>query len=185
MIKGKYIYLQPLTNNDIDFMLELVNDQEINFWEAKNEFLVSKSKQIEWFKNNLNKAYRYIIYDNITNDKVGYFSFKITNDVSKSGKIALKFIREARGKNYGTDTLKLMMSYLFNKMNMHRLFTSIVAYNKGSIKLFEKCGWINEGNERQSIYMNKAYHDNFCYSMLLDEYNSLEDDFYKNMFNFS
>jgi len=185
MIKGKNIFLQPLAISDLDFMLSLVNDQEITFWEAKNEFPISKSEQEKWFKENLNKGYRYIIYDNKTNKKVGYFSFKITNQTSRTGKIALKFIKEARGKNYGTDTLKLMMSYLFNKMNMHRLFTSIVAYNKGSLKLFENCGWIVEGSERQSIFMNKKYHDNFMVSILKNEYELLEDNYYKNLFNFS
>jgi len=185
MIKGKHVYLKPLNKEDIDFMLELVNDQEINFWEAKNKFPIAKAKQIEWFKNNLSKGYRYIIYDNTTDKKVGYFSFKITNKASQTGKIALKFIKEARGKNYGTDSLKLMMSYLFNKMNMHRLFTTIVAYNKGSLKLFEKSGWIVEGNERQSIYMNKKYHDNYSVSILKEEYELLETDFYKELFNFS
>ncbi|NCT19373.1 MAG: hypothetical protein COS42_00935 [Flavobacteriales bacterium CG03_land_8_20_14_0_80_35_15] len=185
MIKGKLIYLLPLQNEDIDFMLEMANDQEITFWEAKNEFLISEFKQREWFKNNLNNGLRYIIYEIGSNQKVGYFSFKMTNEVSKTGKIALKFVKESRGKNFGTDVLKLMMSFLFNKMNMHRLFTSIVAYNKSSLKLFEKCGWLVEGNERQSIYMNKTYHDNYSISILRAEYELLEDDDYKNRFNFS
>jgi len=47
MIKGKLIYLLPLQNEDIDFMLEMANDQEITFWEAKNEFLISEFKQRE------------------------------------------------------------------------------------------------------------------------------------------
>lgn len=185
MIKGKSIYLLPLHNDDIDFMLGLANDQEITFWEAKNEFPISEDKQREWFKNNLNSGLRFIIYDNETNKRVGYFSFKMTNEVSKTGKIALKFIKDSRGKNFGTDTLKLMMSFLFNKMNMHRLFTTIVSYNKSSLKLFEKCGWQIEGNERQSIFMNKSFHDNYSISILQDEYELLEDDFYKNLFNFS
>lgn len=185
MIKGKSIYLLPLHNDDIDFMLGLANDQEITFWEAKNEFPISKDKQREWFKNNLNSGLRYIIYNLESNNKIGYFSFKMTNEVSRTGKIALKFIKESRGKNFGTDTLKLTMSFLFNKMNMHRLYTTIVSYNKGSLKLFEKCGWIIEGNERQSIFMNSAYHDNYSLSILHNEYILIEDEFYKNLFDFS
>lgn len=185
MIRGKSIYLLPLHNDDIDFMLELVNDQEITFWEAKNEYPISESKQREWFKSNINNGLRYIIYEIGSDKKIGYFSFKMTNEVSKTGKIALKFTKDSRGKNFGTDTIKLMMSFLFNKMNMHRLFTTIVSYNKSSLKLFEKCGWIIEGNERQSIFMNKAYHDNFSLSILHNEYELLEDDFYKNLFKFS
>lgn len=184
MIIGKKIYLRPLEHSDIDFMLSFVNDQELSFWEGRNEFLVTKESQQEWFKKNLKVGHRFIICEKETDIKLGYFSFKITNQISNSGLVAIKLIKESRGKSIGTDSLKTGMSFLFNKINIHRLHTHIIAYNTASLKLFEKCNWVIEGKERKSIFMNNKYHDNILLSILKDEYYLNEEEYYKDLFNF-
>lgn len=185
MIKGRRIILKPLEKSDIDFMLSLVNDQELAYWEGRNEFLITKETQEEWFKNNIKKGHRFIVYDKETNIRLGYFSFKITNQISKSGLVAIKLIEASRGKSIGTDTLKTGMSFLFNKINIHRLHTHIIDYNLASLKLFKKCNWTIEGKERKSVFMNNKYHDNILLSILKEEYNNTEESFYKDLFKFS
>lgn len=185
MIIGKKIYLRPLENSDLDFMLTLINNQELAFWEGRNEFLISKEQQKKWFLENINSGHRFIICDNETHHPLGYFSFKYTNKVAKSGLVAIKLVKESRGKNIGTDALKTGMSFLFNKMNLHRLHTHIISYNEASKKLFEKCFWTIEGKERESIFMNSNYYDNYLLSILDHEYHLHEDSYYKNLFNFN
>lgn len=185
MIKGKNIYLKPLENDDVNFMLSLVNDQELAYWEGRNDFLVTKESQNKWFLKNINNGHRFIIYENETNIRLGYFSFKITNHISNTGLVAIKLIKESRGKSIGTDTLKTAMSFLFNKINMHRLHTHIIDYNFASLRLFEKCNWIIEGKERESVFMNNTYHDNVLLSILKEEYFQKEGSFYKDLFKHS
>lgn len=185
MIKGEKIYLKPIDNKDIDFMLSLFNDQELAYWEGRNEFLISEEQQKKWFLKNLNTGHRFIVCENETDKKLGYFSFKVTDQISNSGLIAIKLVQESRGKSIGTDTLKTGMSFLFNKINIHRLHTHIIDYNTASLKLFEKCNWVIEGKERKSVFMNNMYHDNILLSILKDEYYEKEDVFYKNLFKFS
>jgi RimJ/RimL family protein N-acetyltransferase len=185
MIKGKKIYLRLLENEDIDFMLSLVNDQELAYWEGRNEFLVSESKQRDWFLKNLNTGYRFIICEIGSNKKLGYFSFKHTNIISNSGLVAIKITQESRGKSIGTDTLKTAMSFLFNKINLYRLHTHIIDYNSASLRLFNKCNWVIEGKERKSVFMNNIYHDNVLLSILKEEYFQKEDSFYKDLFKYS
>jgi len=185
MLKGKKIHLRALEMEDIDFMFSLVNNQEFAFWEGKNEFPISSKQQKHWFEKNYNTGYRFIICENHTKEKMGYISFKIADDISRKGLLALKLVEAARGKGVGTDGLKTMTSFLFNKLNMNRLFTHIIHYNKASLSLFEKSGWTIEGTERQSIYMNNEYHNNVLLAMLKDEYNEKENDtFYVDLFKF-
>jgi len=184
MIKGKKIYLRALENSDIDFMLSLVNDQELAYWEGRNEFLVSKEAQKKWFDKYKDTGHRFIICDQNEDSRLGYFSFKFTDQISNSGLVAIKLVQESRGKRIGTDSLKTAMSFLFNKINVRRLHTHIVDFNIPSQKLFEKCFWIQEGKERASIYMNNAYHDNILYSILKEEYMEQEDSYYKTLFKY-
>ncbi len=185
MIVGKKIYLRALEDSDMNFMLSLVNDQELAYWEGRNEFLVSEENQKKWFETYKGTGHRFIVCEKESDNRLGYFSFKHTDKTSNNGLVAIKLINESRGKKIGTDTLKTAMSFLFNKINVRRLHTHIIAYNDASKYLFEKCHWIQEGVERQSIYMNNSYHDNVLYSILKDEYLEKEDVYYLNLFNFS
>lgn len=185
MLKGKKIYLRALEMEDMDFMFSLVNNQEFAYWEGKNEFPISSKQQREWFEKNFKTGYRFIICENGSDERMGYISFKITDDISRKGLLALKLVEVARGKKIGTDSLKTITSFLFNKANLNRLYTHIIAYNKASLALFEKCGWKVEGIERQGIYMNGKYHDNVLLAVLKENYSSIEnDDFYLNLFKF-
>jgi len=185
MLKGKKIYLRALEIEDIDFMFSLVNNQEFAFWEGKNEFPISSKQQRDWFEKNYKTGYRFIICENESNTKMGYISFKISDEISRKGLLALKLVKAARGKNIGTDSLKTITSFLFSKINLNRLYTHIIKYNQPSLALFEKCGWTIEGTERQSIYMNDEYHDNVLLAMLKNEYPEKETDtFYLDLFKF-
>ena len=185
MLTGKTIYLRALEETDVSFMFSLVNNQEFAYWEGKNEFPISQKQQQLWFDNNYNKGHRFIICDKSTHEKMGYMSFKITDEISRKGQLALKLIESARGKNIGTDSLQTLTSFLFNKANLNRLYTHIIAFNKPSLKLFEKCGWTIEGTERESIYMNGEYHDNVLLAIIKSEYQSQETDkFYIDLFKY-
>lgn len=185
MLKGKKVYLRALNLEDVDFMFSLVNNQEFAYWEGKNEFPISYKQQKDWFESNYKKDYRFIICDSETDKKIGYVSFKITDQISRKGQLALKLVEEARGKGFGEDSVKTMTSFLLNKINLNRLYTHIIDYNKGSLSLFKKCGWTFEGKERESIYMNNEFHDNILLSYLKGEYQEKEQDvFYKNLFKF-
>ena len=133
MIVGKKIYLRALENSDIDFMLSLVNDQELAYWEGRNEFLVSKDNQQKWFDKYKNTGHRFIVCDKETKNPLGYFSFKFTDEISNSGLVAIKLVTESRGKKIGTDTLKTGMSFLFNKIN--NFLTDIFETKDKYIKL--------------------------------------------------
>lgn len=185
MITGKKIYLRALENSDMDFMLALVNDQELAYWEGRNEFLVSKENQKKWFEKYKETGHRFIVCDKESDVPLGYFSFKFTDEISNSGLVAIKLVYESRGKKIGTDTLKTGISFLFNKINVRRLHTHIISYNEASKKLFLKCDWKQEGIERKAIYMNNSYHDNILFSMLKNEYLEIEEDYYLNLFKFS
>ena len=56
------------------------------------------------------------------------------------------------------------------KLQLNRLYGSILDYNIASQKLYKKCGWQVEGNYRQSVFKNNAYHDEMPVAILRGEY---------------
>lgn len=53
---------------------------------------------------------------------------------------------------YGSDALKQMTEYAFENTNAKRLFAPVLAPNKASMKILEKCGFKLEGVHECSVY---------------------------------
>lgn len=187
MLRGKRIVLRTLNKTDASFMLDLLNDQSISKLEGKNELLVNEIQQHNWLESNLLSKDRLslIICDAKSKEDVGYISFKYTNKISNCGHVGIKISNKFQGKGYGTDALKTFMSYLFFSINLHRLQSHIIDFNKGSLKLFvEKCGWKKEGVARKSVYIDGTYNDNIMIGILKEDYIKFENDsFYNKLLN--
>ena len=56
-----------------------------------------------------------------------------------------------RGKGFGTEVLQMVLRYAFAELNLHRLTAEVQEYNSAAIKLFEKCGFVEEVRRRQAL----------------------------------
>lgn len=169
MVKGKKVYLKAVSLEDTDFMVMLLNDQEVAYYEGKQEFLVNNTDQKKWLENKNSKQMNLIVYSN-SDEKIGYLSFKFTNEVSRIGHIGIKLEKNFRGQGFASDALRTLCTYIFMKFNVHKLKTHIVEYNHSSLGLFEKCGWTKEGIARAEVYMNGKYYDNVQFGLLNQEF---------------
>ncbi len=112
--------------------------------------------------------------------------FRIESDGSLIGEVALKSIRwynrkaeisilifdDYQGRGYGKPALQMMLDYVFNTMNFHRLEAEVMAFNKKGKELFEKAGFIQEGSLREAKYFNGRYYDILRYGLLRKEYSA-------------
>ncbi len=57
-----------------------------------------------------------------------------------------------RGRGYGTDAVRLTVSYAFRELGMHRVMLGVMAYNTRAIRVYEKCGFVREAVRREAIY---------------------------------
>jgi len=181
MIKGKKIYFEALSGDHESFMLSLLNDQEIAYYEGKVEQLISKEKQRIWFQASLSSHNHYWIIKSLKdNEPLGYLSFKLKNEISRDGHLAVKFTKSNHGKGFGVDAIKTAMKYYFYNFNLHRLHGFIIDYNAPSQMLFiGKCHWKKEGVSREACYINGKYHDFINVAILKQEFLAEEtDEFY-------
>ena len=51
----------------------------------------------------------------------------------------------------GTEAIKLLQSFVFERMNMNRLELNLHDYNERAYKCYLKCGFSEEGRLRQKI----------------------------------
>jgi RimJ/RimL family protein N-acetyltransferase len=77
------------------------------------------------------------------------------------------------GKGYGTDAMEVLIRFIFEQMNIHKVKLNVFSYNERAIKSYEKCGFKVEGVIRQEIFRDGRYYDDIIMGLLKEEYPTL------------
>jgi RimJ/RimL family protein N-acetyltransferase len=75
------------------------------------------------------------------------------------------------GKGYGTEAVKLALSYAF-RTGLHRISLRVLASNARAIACYRKCGFIEEGREREAALVGGAWQDDIVMGILDREFRS-------------
>lgn len=54
------------------------------------------------------------------------------------------------GKGLGREVIRLVLSYAFGTLRLHRVDLRVLEYNERAIRCYRACGFIEEGRERES-----------------------------------
>ncbi|GLB49815.1 GNAT family N-acetyltransferase [Neptunitalea lumnitzerae] len=168
-LKGTYCYLRALEPEDLDFLYEIENDE--NVWEV-SETITPYSKFI--LKQYLENSHR-DIFDvkqlrlAIVTGKeelcgfVDIFDFDPKNLKAGVGIIVKK---TKRGKGFGAEALNLVVTYCFKKLNLHQIYANISEDNKPSISLFEKLGFKLSGIKTDWTLIDGTYKNELLFQKI-------------------
>lgn len=98
---------------------------------------------------------------------IGNISLQCINYDSKSAELAYLFgEKEEWGKGYATKASNLLIDYAFHVLKLHRLYLGTHENNIAMQKVAQKCGFVQEGIRRDSLYKNGKFYTVYCYSLL-------------------
>ena len=75
-------------------------------------------------------------------------------------------------RGLGYDTLRTLLRFGFEQMNLHRIYLRVYADNSRAISLYEKAGFRHEGRWRQAEYRHGLYYDILWMSILRSEWSN-------------
>jgi RimJ/RimL family protein N-acetyltransferase len=78
--------------------------------------------------------------------------------------------RSDRGHGYGSDATRVMVAYAFDHLDLVRVSASTVEYNEGARQALLKCGFVQEGQERQAVFCQGRRWDRVRYGLLREEF---------------
>jgi RimJ/RimL family protein N-acetyltransferase len=78
--------------------------------------------------------------------------------------------REYIGRGYGTDAVRVIASYGFREMGLHRIQLSVAPFNPAGIRAYEKAGFVKEGRQRESVLHDGRWYDEVLMSILDHEW---------------
>jgi RimJ/RimL family protein N-acetyltransferase len=86
--------------------------------------------------------------------------------LNRSAELGYIVAPDEREEGYAKEGLKLIINYLFNEMNLNKVYAQTASFNKASIKLLESLDFQLDGTLRQHHFYKGDYHDDLIYSLL-------------------
>lgn len=167
---GKKCYLSPIDINDAEKYTEWLNDQEVVKYLPLNHFALSLNNEME-FLQNLSKDHNYAIIDLEENNLIGNIGINNYDGIYQSAEIGI-FIgnKEYRNKGFGTEAMKLLISYCFDKLNLHSITLCTHETNSCAIKCYEKIGFKKAGEYRERILIDQKYENLILMDLLIEDF---------------
>ena len=170
-IKGKKVFLRALEIEDMEFLRAMINDGEMEHNVIGWSFPVSKYEQQKWYENTIQNKNNIRFIIEAEGKSIGLATLTNIDWKNRKASHGIKlFSDDIKGKGYGTDAVRTIMKYAFEELQLNRLYGSILEYNTASRRLYEKCGWTEEGIERKSIFKYNKYHDEIILGVLKEDY---------------
>jgi RimJ/RimL family protein N-acetyltransferase len=78
--------------------------------------------------------------------------------------------RDYWGCGYGRESLRLLLTYCFRELDLHRVSAESFEYNTAWRDLLKHVGFVKEGTAREYLYRDEQYWDKELYALLEEEY---------------
>ena len=153
--------------DELRFKLSSKDDSEINFISSESDDLENMS-EVRMYPAEMPTEMIFKIEKG--NEVIGEFRFTRMRWYNRKSELSIILKKEFQGKGYGTETMRKMIDFAFNKMNLYRLEAEVLEFNKASIKLVENLGFQKEGVLRKAKYSRGKYWNIYRYGLLKDEW---------------
>ncbi|MEW4924182.1 GNAT family N-acetyltransferase [Algibacter sp. 2305UL17-15] len=171
-LEGEHINLRALEPEDLEFVLELENDE--NIWDLSNtQTPYSRYVIKQYLENALKDIYEVKQLRLVISSKKGaslglidLFDFDFKNKRAGVG-IVVKDVSN-RAKGYGSEALKLLINYSFTHLGLHQLYCNISEENKASMQLFTNNGFVEIGLKKDWNFNNGKFNNEYSLQLIKD-----------------
>ncbi|WP_438312713.1 GNAT family N-acetyltransferase [Sporosarcina sp. FA9] len=179
VLEGEKCYLRILTEDDVFAFTELLTANK-NYWSVfeprQDASFFTVSVQRDKIRESLfqmrdRREYNFGIFESDTNRLVGHISlYSIKRLPFSSGFIGYSIDENMVGKGIGSEAVRLVTTFSFEKVALHRVEAYVSPRNKGSIKVLERSGFLQEGLLRKLLYINGVWEDHYLYAHIENDY---------------
>ena len=172
MIKGRFVYLRAIKDEDMESIHRSCQDEEFLYMTGTRKSftldeITDKYKQF----SDAPSRYDFAICLLDNHQLIGDLAIlEIDLDNKKAGFRISLHSRNTVNKGYGTEATQLAQKFTFEELKLNRLELEVFSHNIRGIKAYEKAGFKKEGTLRQSLYMNGKYADEVLMGMLQEDY---------------
>jgi len=163
------ILLKKLLESDLPYRVNLLNDDAISpYINTSERFTLEKTQN--WFaKINADKSRKDFVFT-LNNERVGMGGLTNISVTNKNCELYMYMDPSFQGKGFGYLSAKALCNYAFSILNMEKVYLFTFSENKRANGLYEKVGFILEGELRMHTLKDNVLRDRCIYGLLKREY---------------
>lgn len=122
-----------------------------------------------WAHGHADDPYAWII--EIAGRLIGEIKLHAINAQDRRASMAIAiYDPQHLGKGFGSEAIRLLLHHAFTELNFHRIGIRVLAYNERAIRAYQKCGFVVEGRERETAFVEGVWHDDLMMGILSREF---------------
>ncbi|MFC9448465.1 GNAT family N-acetyltransferase [Bacillus cereus] len=175
-LESERIYVRTLCELDAPIILESTMDEEIRYMTGtKSSFSLEQIHTHIHKVNNDSSRYDFAICLKETDEMIGELSILNIDKEDQKAEFRISMASVSlTGKGYGTEAIKMALSFVFEQLKLNRLQLEVFSHNLRGMRAYEKVGFVKEGTLRQSLYYNDTYSDEIIMAILKSDYKNMQ-----------
>lgn len=177
MIRGKRVTLRPFRQDDLPRLRRWHDDGEVmQYWGERLPLVIEGQ-----FAADLAPGGRFTTFETSayfcvcdeTDRPIGLVQAEGFGARDRRAQLGILIgERDFWDKGYGSEAVVLLLNWLFNHRNVHRVWLNVQANNPRAMRVYEKIGFVREGTWREHNFYDGRWHDEHLYGILADEFNA-------------
>ncbi len=174
------VRLRPHLASDAADHVRWRNDPEVAYWATAGDvrfWPVAAATVERWFTDKLpemNPRYDGVLaVDLLDGRHIGMVDYRDVDAVAHSATVGITIgEKDLWGQGYGSEALRLLVGYLFDHLNLHRVQLDTWSGNERAMRSFARIGFREEGRLREAIWGPGRYFDSVVMGVLRAEWQS-------------
>ncbi len=175
-MKSERLYLRPIMEEDLAELAAFFYEPSNVKYYIPTLWRRYTPEQVRGLLADWHDQSAYFVYAICMNEDdsvVGLANLDGVNYINGNSEVGIAITAvERQGQGLAEEALRLLITYCFDEMRLHRVWARIVAANEASLRLFRKLGFREEGRLREQLRREGGYIDMIFMGLLEDEWRS-------------
>ncbi|MBF2561403.1 spermidine N1-acetyltransferase [Listeria welshimeri] len=165
--------LRPLEREDLKFVHRLNNDAKIMSYWFEEPYEAFVELQELYDKHIHDQSERRFILE-LDGQMVGLVELMEIDYIHRRAEFQIIIDPKFQGHGYAVSATKLAMKYAFHVLNLHKLYLVVDKVNEKAIHVYEKVGFIREGELIDEFFVDGTYHDAIRMCLFQHQYREMD-----------
>jgi len=164
------ISLRPARLDDVDFLLGLVNDDDVRPFlaGARERDRGEVTAEIERMQADPTAFGRMVI--EVDGVRAGAMRYERVNERSRIASLGgLAVDPRFRGRGVADEAARLLQRHLFEKLGYHRLQLEVYGFNDRALAHAERAGFVREGVRRRAYLYDGEWVDGVLFGLVAED----------------
>jgi RimJ/RimL family protein N-acetyltransferase len=170
LLLGKRVRLRGTRDDDLPALAAWLMDPAIKATQAAvvlpRSEAATREQVAEWVANKSTTAGFSVETLGDAPELVGHVSLFGMGVKARSATLGIVLGRQFVGRGYGTDAVRVIVSYGFREFGLHRIQLGVAGYNLQGIAAYRKAGFVEEGRRREALLHDGHWYDEVLMSIL-------------------